>query len=80
MMTDEQIPYCKEFLDRLCVTEADRKDAADLIETLRALFQVLAIAKKMVSRPPAMYSPNSRKGQLQEAIKPFIKVPSRMTV
>ncbi len=73
MMTDHEIGYYNEFLQRLCLTDADRKDATQLIDTVRALFVVLAIAKKLINKTPSHYSPTSRKGELQEAIKPFYK-------
>jgi hypothetical protein len=75
MIDSHQTEYVKEFLARLCVTEEDKLNAKEIHETLRALFRVLEAGKHMVGKPPAHYSPNSRKSQMQDAIKPFIKVP-----
>jgi len=75
MLDDHQLAWLKEFLNGLAVTDADKVSVAEIHETMKALFVILKISKHMINRPPAVYSPNSRKGQLQEAIKPFYKFP-----
>ncbi len=75
MLDDHQLSWLKEFLNGLAVTDADRETVAEIHDTVKHLFVVLKIAKSIVNKPPAMYSPTSRKGQLQEAIKPFYKIP-----
>lgn len=80
MIAEGQLGYVKEFLERLCLTDADKKDATEITDTLLALFHVLNIAKRMVGRPPAaVYAIGSRKSQLQEAIQPFFKTPNENT-
>jgi hypothetical protein len=72
MIKKEQATWLKEYLFERCTTEEDHHTCTEIVETFRALWAVLDVAKHMVHKPPAIYSPNSRKGQLQEVIKPFM--------
>jgi hypothetical protein len=72
MIDSRQISWLKEFLLGLCVTDADRASVAEIVETFRALHNVLTASKRMINKTPSRYSANSRKGQLQEALKPFM--------
>ncbi len=74
MIDDHQIGWLKEFIYDRCLTEDDRVHAKEIIDTFRALWKVLGIAKAMIRKPPAQYSPNSRKGQLQDALAVFDKL------
>lgn len=75
VITDHQIGWMKEFLEGLCQTDGDRVSVAEILATFRQLYEVLAMAKPMISRPPAAYAPHSRKYKLQQAIIPFMKLP-----
>ncbi len=72
MIAYRQLAWLKEFLNGLCVTDADHESVREIVDTFRAFFVVLDASKKMINKTPSNYSANSRKGKLQEALKPFM--------
>lgn len=69
MIRDRQITWLKEFLSGICVTEADRAEVEEIVDTFRKLWRVaLAAAQNPYKQSPrltealdAIKEPDSRR-------------------
>lgn len=68
MINDNQVAWLKEYLLSRAETDADKQDALDIFQTFRDLWAVAKTAEKLLSKPPAVYQPHSRKKELRATL------------
>jgi hypothetical protein len=71
---DGQLGWLKEFLLGHCETDIDKADAEDIIQTFRDLWVVAKTAEKLLSKPPAVYQPHSRKKDLRHVLNKLYRI------